>query len=158
MPDSLDRAVVCAGQDPKPCPQPPDCLMVRAVDRETRPVQLTKKAGCGINRVEAVSAVDLAMACDLLAQRAAEIDIEDLQPAANADDRLPRAQKCIDERELALIARFVKICRTVDRLTVKARVYITPAGQQQNVRALRRFGKRRTDQSERVLVIFQAYR
>ena len=32
------------------------------------------------------------------------------------------------------------------------------AGQQQNVRVLRRFGERRTDQRERIFVIFQAYR
>ena len=158
MSDGLDRAVVRTGKDAKSLPQPPDGLMMRAVDREACAIQLAQKAGQGIDRVEAVGAVDLAMACDMLAQRAAEIDVEDLQPAADADDYLSRAQEVVNQRELTRVACFVEIFRAVQRLTVKARVHVAPAGQQQNVRVLRRFGERRTDQRERIFVIFQAYR
>ena len=158
MSDGLDRAVVRTGKDAKSLPQPPDGLMMRAVDREACAIQLAQKAGQGIDRVEAVGAVDPAMACDMLAQRAAEIDVEDLQPAANADDLTSGAKKIVDERKLARVAPLVDICRAVDRLTVKARMHITPAGQQQNVRALRRFGEWRADERERIFVILQAYR
>ena len=158
MSDGLDRAVVRTGKDAKSLPQPPDGLMMRAVDREACAIQLAQKAGQGIDRVEAVGAVDPAMACDMLAQRAAEIDVEDLQPAANADDLTPGAKKIVDERKLARVAPLVDICRAVDRLTVKARVHITPAGKQQSVRALRRSGERGAGQRERFFVIFQAYR
>ena len=158
MSDCLDRAVVRTGEDAKSLPQPPDGLMMRAVDREACAIQLAQKAGQGIDRVEAVGAVDLAMACDMLAQRAAEIDVEDLQPAANADDLTPGAKKIVDERKLTRVALLVDIRRAVDRLTVKARMHIAPAGKKQNVRALRRSGERGAGQRERFFVIFQACR
>ena len=130
MADSLDRAVVRAGEDLKPRPQPPDSLMMRAVDRAARAVQLAQKPRRGVDRMQPVDAVNLAVPIDMLAQRAAEIDIEDLQPAADADDRFSRAQEVIDQRKLARVARFVKTFRAVQRLTVKARVHVAPAGQQ----------------------------
>jgi len=124
--DGLDRAVLRAGKDLKPRPQPPDGLMVCTVDRAARAVQLAQKARRGVDGMQPVNAVNLTVALDVLTQRAAKIDVEDF-----------RAVQC---------------------LTVKARVHVAPAGQQQNVRVLRRFGERRTDQRERIFVIFQAYR
>ena len=120
MSDGLDRAVVRTGKDAKSLPQPPDGLMMRAVDREACAIQLAQKAGQGIDRVEAVGAVDLAMACDMLAQRAAEIDVEDLQPAANADDLTPSAKKIVDERKLTRVALLVDIRRALDRKSADA--------------------------------------
>ena len=112
----------------------------------------------GVDGMQPVNAVNLPVALDVLTQRAAKIDVEDLQPAADADDYLSRAQEVVNQRELTRVACFVEIFRAVQRLTVKARVHVAPAGQQQNVRVLRRFGERRTDQRERIFVIFQAYR
>ena len=111
--------------------------MVCTVDRAARSVQLAQKARHGVDGMQPVNAVNLTVALDVLTQRAAKIDVEDLQPAADADDRLSRAQEVVNQRELTRVA---------------------PAGQQQNVRVLRRFGERRTDQRERIYVIFQAYR
>ena len=156
--DGLDRAVLRAGEDLKPRPQPPDGLMVCTVDRAARAVQLAQKARRGVDGMHPVNAVNLTVALDVLTQRAAKIDVEDLQPAADADDRLSHAQEVVNQRELTRVACFVEIFRAVQRLTVKARVHVAPAGQQQNVRVLRRFGERRTDQRERIFVIFQAYR
>ena len=156
--DGLDRAVLRAGEDLKPRPQPPDGLMVCTVDRAARAVQLAQKARRGVDGMHPVNAVNLTVALDVLTQRAAKIDVEDLQSAADADDRLSRAQEVVNQRELTRVACFVEIFRAVQRLTVKARVHVAPAGQQQNVRVLRRFGERRTDQRERIYVIFQAYR
>ena len=156
--DGLDRAVLRAGEDLKPRPQPPDGLMVCTVDRAARAVQFAQKARRGVDGMQPVNAVNLTVALDVLTQRAAKIDVEDLQPAADADDYLSRAQEVVNQRELTRVACFVEILRAVQRLTVKARVHVAPAGQQQNVRVLRRFGERRTDQRERIFVIFQAYR
>ena len=158
MADGLDRAVLRAGEDLKPRPQPPDGLMVCTVDRAARAVQPAQKARRGVDDMQPVNAVNLTVALDVLTQRAAKIDVEDLQPAADADDRLSRAQEVVNQRELTRVACFVEIFRAVQRLTVKTRVHVAPAGQQQNVRVLRRFGERRTDQRERIFVIFQAYR
>ena len=158
MPDGLDRAVVRAGEDLESCPQPPDSLMMRAVDRAARAIQRAQKTRRGVDFVQPVAAIDLAVPLDVLAQRAAEVDVEDLQPAADTDDLLSRAQEVADQHELARVARFIEAFRAVQRLTVRARVHVAPAGQQQNVRILRRFGERRTDERERIFVIFQAYR
>ena len=156
--DGLDRAVIRAGKNFKSRAQRIHRLMVRTVDDKSRAVQRAQEAAFGADRVQAVMSVDLAVAFDMLAQRAAEIDVEDLQPAANADDLTPGAKKIVDERKLARVAPLVDICRAVDRLTVKAGVHITPAGKQQSVRALRHFGERGTGQRERFFVIFQACR
>ena len=158
MSDGLDRAVIRAGKNFKSRAQRIHRLMVRTVDDKSRAVQRAQEAAFGADRVQAVMSVDLAVAFDMLAQRAAEIDVEDLQPAANADDLTSGAKKIVDERKLARVAPLVDICRAVDRLTAKARMHITPAGQQQNVRALRRFGEWRADERERIFVILQAYR
>ena len=155
---AIARAVLRAGKDLKPRPLPPDGLMVCTVDRAARAVQLAQKARRGVDGMQPVNAVNLTVALDVLTQRAAKIDVEDLQPAADADDRLSRAQEVVNQRELTRVACFVEIFRAVQCLTVKARVHVAPAGQQQNVRVLRRFGERRTDQRERIFVIFQAYR
>lgn len=89
--DGLDRAVLRAGEDLKPRPQPPDGLMVCTVDHAARAVQLAQKARRGVDGMQPVNAVNLTVALDVLTQRAAKIDVEDLQPAADADDRLSRA-------------------------------------------------------------------
>ena len=141
MADGLDRAVLRAGEDLKPRPQPPDGLMVCTVDRAARAVQLAQKARRGVDGMQPVNAVNLTVALDVLTQRAAKIDVEDLQPAADADDRLSLAQEVVNQRELTRVACFVEIFRAVQCLTVKARVHVAPAGQQQNVRVLRRFGE-----------------
>ena len=109
MADGLDRAVLRAGEDLKPRPQPPDGLMVCTVDRAARAVQLAQKARRGVDGMQPVNAVNLTVALDVLTQRAAKIDVEDLQPAADADDRLSRAQEVVNQRELTRVACFVEI-------------------------------------------------
>ena len=52
MADGLDRAVLRAGEDLKPRPQPPDGLMVCTVDRAARAVQLAQKARRGVDGTE----------------------------------------------------------------------------------------------------------
>ena len=108
--DGLDRAVIRAGKNFKSRAQRIHRLMVRTVDDKSRAVQRAQEAAFGADRVQAVMSVDLAVAFDMLAQRAAEIDVEDLQPAANADDLTPGAKKIVDERKLARVAPLVDIC------------------------------------------------
>ena len=158
MDKALVDAVVADAQGDKSRAELTCGLMVCTVDRAARAVQLAQKARRGVDGMQPVNAVNLTVALDVLTQRAAKIDVEDLQSAADADDRLSRAQEVVNQRELTRVACFVEIFRAVQRLTVKARVHVAPAGQQQNVRVLRRFGERRTDQRERIYVIFQAYR
>ena len=63
----------------------------------------------------------MTVALDVLTQRAAKIDVEDLQPAADADDRLSRAQEVVNQRELTRVACFVEIFRAVQCLTVSSK-------------------------------------
>ena len=128
MRDRLDRAVGSAGKDFQPPTQGFDGLVVRAVDREARAVQRTQQSRCGMDNVQMVAAAHLGVAQNVLVQRAAEIDVEELQAAADADDGLSRAQKFVNERKLAFVTRFIDISRAVDLLAIKARVNVAPAG------------------------------
>ena len=158
MRDRLDRAVARAGEDLQPLTQGFDGLMVGAVDREARAVQRTQQSRCGMDNVQMVAAAHLGVAPNVLVQRTAEIDVEELQAAADADDGLSRAQKFVNERKLAFVTRFINVRRAAERATVKARMNVAPAGEQQKVCVLGRFHALRTEKRECVLVIFQAYR
>ena len=158
MRDRLDRAVGSAGKDLQPLTQRSDSLVVRAVDLEARAVQCTQQPRRGMDNVQTVAAAHLGVAQNVLVQRAAEIDVEDLQAAADADDGLSRAQKFINERKLAFVTRFINVRRAAERATVKARMNVAPAGDQHKVCVLGRFHALRTEKRERIFVIFQAYR
>ena len=158
MRDRLDRAVGSAGKDFQPPTQGFDGLVVRAVDREARAVQRTQQSWCGMDNVQMVAAAHLGVAQNVLVQRAAEIDVEELQAAADTDDGLSRAQKFVNERKLTPVTRFINVRRAAERATVKARMNVAPAGEQQKVCVLGRFHALRTEKRECVLVIFQAYR
>ena len=158
MRDRLDRAVGSAGKDFQPPTQGFDGLVVRAVDREARAVQRTQQSRCGMDNVQMVAAAHLGVAQNVLVQRAAEIDVEELQAAADADDGLSRAQKFVNERKLAFVTRFIDISRAVDLLAIKARVNVAPAGQQKEIRLPWRFYAACADERERIFVIFQVYR
>ena len=139
MRDRLDRAVGSAGKDLQPLTQGFDGLMVRAVDREARAVQRTQQPRRGMDNVQMVAAAHLGVAPNVLVQRAAEIDVEELQAAADADDGLSRAQKFVSKSKLAPVTRFIDIGRAVDLLAIKARVNVAPAGQQKEIRLPGRF-------------------
>ena len=158
MRDRLGCAVVRAGKDLQPFTQGFDGLMVGAVDREARAVQRTQQSRCGMDNVQMVAAAHLGVAQNVLVQRAAEIDVEELQAAADADDGLSRAQKFVNKRKLTPVTRFINVRRTADRAAVKARVNVAPAGQQKEIRLPGRFRASCADERERIFVIFQAYR
>ena len=158
MRDRLGCAVGSTGEDLQPISQGFDSLMVRAVDCEARAVQRAQQARRGMNDVQTIAAAHLGVAQNVLVQRAAEIDVEELQAAADADDGLSRAQKFVNERKLAFVTRFINVRRAAERATVKARMNVAPAGEQQKVCVLGRFHALRTEKRECVLVIFQAYR
>ena len=158
MRDRLDRAVGSAGKDFQPPTQGFDGLVVRAVDREARAVQRTQQSRCGMDNVQMVAAAHLGVAQNVLVQRAAEIDVEELQAAADADDGLSLTQKFVNKRKLTPVTRCVDICRAVDLLAIKARVNVAPAGQQKEMRLPWRFYASCADERERIFVIFQVYR
>lgn len=158
MRDRLDRAVGSAGKDLQPLTQGFDGLMVGAVDRKARAVQRTQQPRRSMNDVQTVAAAQLGVAQNVLVQRAAEIDVEELQAAADADDGLSRAQKFVNKRKLTPVTRCVDIGRAVDLLVIKARVNVAPAGQQKEIRLPGRFYASCADERERIFVIFQAYR
>ena len=158
MRDRLGCAVGSAGKDLQPLTQGFDGLMVRAVDREARAVQRTQKARRGMDNVQMVAAAHLGVAQNVLVQRAAEIDVEELQAAADADDGLSLTQKFVNKRKLTPVTRCVDICRAVDLLTIKARMNVAPAGQQKEIRLPGRFRASCADERECIFVIFQAYR
>ena len=158
MRDRLGCAVGSAGKDLQPLTQRSDSLVVRAVDREARAVQRAQQARRGMNDVQTVAAAHLIVTFNMLTQRAAERDVEELQAAADADDGLSRAQKFVNKSKLTPVTRCVDICRAVDLLAIKARLNVAPAGEQQKVCVLRRFRALRAEERECVLVIFQAYR
>ncbi len=158
MRDRLDRAVGSAGKDLQPLTQGFDGLVVRAVDREARAVQRTQQSRCGVDGMQPVNAVNLTVALDVLTQRAAKIDVEELQAAADADGGLSRTQKFVNERKLAFVARFINVRRAAERAAIKARVNVAPAGQQKEIRLPGRFRASCADERERIFVIFQAYR
>lgn len=128
MRDRLGCAVGGAGKDLQPLTQRSDSLVVRAVDLEARAVQCTQQPRRGMDNVQTVAAAHLGVAQNVLVQRAAEIDVEDLQAAADADDGLSRAQKFINERKLAFVTRFINVRRAAERATVKARMNVAPPG------------------------------
>ena len=138
MRDRLDRAVGSAGKDLQPLTQRSDSLVVRAVDCEARAVQRAQQARRGMNDVQTVAAAHLGVAQNVLVQRAVEIDVEELQAAADADDGLSRAQKFVNKSKLTPVTRCVDICRAVDLLAIKARVNVAPAGQQEKICVLGR--------------------
>ena len=158
MRDRLNRAVGSAGKDLQPLTQGFDGLMVGAVDREARAVQRMQQSRCGMDNVQMVAAAHLGVAQNVLVQRAAEIDVEELQAAADADDGLSLTQKFVNERKLTFVTCCVNVCRAAERATVKARVDVAPAGQQQEIRLPGRFRASCADERERIFVIFQAYR
>ena len=158
MRDRLDRAVGSAGEDLQPISQGFDSLMVRAVDCEARAVQRAQQSRCGMDNVQTVAAAHLIVTFNMLTQRAAERDVEELQAAADADDGLSRAQKFVNKRKLTPVTRCVDIGRAVDLLAIKARVNVAPAGQQKEIRLPGRFYASCADERERIFVIFQAYR
>ena len=158
MRDRLDRAVGSTGEDLQPISQGFDSLMVRAVDCEARAVQRAQQARRGMNDVQTIAAAHLGVAPNVLVQRAAERDVEELQAAADADDGLSRAQKFVNKRKLTPVTRCVDIGRAVDLLAIKARVNVAPAGQQKEIRLPGRFRASCADERERIFVIFQAYR
>ena len=158
MRDRLDRAVGSAGKDLQPLTQRSDSLVVCAVDREARAVQRTQQPRRGMDNVQMVAAAHLGVAPNVLVQRTAEIDVEELQAAADADDGLSRAQKFVNKSKLAPVTRFIDIGRAVDLLAIKARVNVAPAGQQKEIRLPGRFYASCADERERIFVIFQAYR
>ena len=158
MRDRLGCAVGSAGKDLQPLTQGFDGLMVGAVDREARTVQRTQQSRCGMDNVQMVAAAHLGVAQNVLVQRAAEIDVEELQAAADADDGLSRTQKFVNKSKLAPVTRCVDISRAVDLLAIKARVNVAPAGQQKEIRLPGRFYASCADERERIFVIFQAYR
>ena len=154
MRDRLGCAVVRAGKDLQPLSHGVDGLMVGEVDREARAVQRTQQSRCGMDNVQMVAAAHLGVAQNVLVQRAAEIDVEELQAAADADDGLSRAQKFVNKRKLTPVTRG----RAGDLLSIKARVNVAPAGQQKEIRLPGRFRASCADERERIFVIFQAYR
>ena len=158
MRDRLDRAVGSAGKDLQPLTQGFDGLVVRAVDCEARAVQLAQKARRGMDNVQMVAAAHLGVAQNVLVQRAAKRDVEELQAAADADDGLSLTQKFVNERKLAFVTRFINVHRAAERAAVKARMNVAPAGEQQKVCVLGRFRASCADERERIFVIFQAYR
>ena len=158
MSDRLDRAVGSAGKDFQPPTQGFDGLVVGAVDRKARAVQRTQQPRRSMNDVQTVAAAQLGVAQNVLVQRAAEIDVEELQAAADADDGLSHAQKFVNKRKLTPVTRFINVRRTADRAAVKARVNVAPAGQQKEIRLPGRFYASCADERERIFVIFQAYR
>ena len=158
MRDRLGCAVGSAGKDLQPPTQGFDGLMVGAVDREARAVQRTQQSRCGMDNVQMVAAAHLGVAQNVLVQRAAEIDVEELQAAADADDGLPRAQKFVNKRKLTPVTRFINVRRTADRAAVKARVNVAPAGQQKEIRLPGRFYASCADERERIFVMLQADR
>ena len=158
MRDRLGCAVGSAGKNLQPLTQGFDGLMVGAVDREARAVQRTQQSRCGVDGMQPINAVNLTVALDVLTQRAAKIDVEELQAAADADDGLSRTQKFVNKRKLTPVTRFIDIGRAVDLLAIKTRVNVAPAGQQKEIRLPGRFRASCADERERIFVIFQVYR
>ena len=129
--------------------------MVCAVDREACTVKRTEKRIIGMRFMQPVGTIDLTVSLDVLAQRAAEGDVDDLKTAANAEDGGAPRSKCAREGELAQVAHLVNIRGVRYRLSVKARVDVTAAREQQGVGCFGRIRCRKTEQSERGEVVWK---
>ena len=113
-----------------------DGLMVRAVGDEALAVEPAEHRVVGAHCVDAVGAADLVMAADVLAQRAAEGNVDELRPTADAEDGPAGVIETAKECKLVLVARLVDLRRSAELLTVEARVDIPAAGEQQRVTAI----------------------
>ena len=86
---------------------------------------------------------------DVLHQRAAARDVQDLDAAADREDRQVAAARLADERELELVARRIDVHhRRMSRLAVAGRRDVLAAGEQQAVDCVDRLvhGHRMVDQ------------
>ncbi len=70
-------------------------------------------------------------------QRTAEGDVDELRAAANAEDRLARAEKAPEQRKLVFVPRLVDVLCAGGVAPVKARVDVAAAREQQRVAAIR---------------------
>ena len=121
----------------QPAAKPVDGLMVGAVDGKAFAVQMQQKRVVCACFVQAVPAADPAVSVDVLVQRAAEENIDELQTAADAEHRFAACGEKPDERKLTRIAAFVDVGGAGKHLTVEARMKVAAAGQQQRVGAHR---------------------
>ena len=154
----FDRTVIGAGERAKPLPQPSDRLVVRAVDHKARAVQHMQQPCFCTDGMQAVNAADLAVAFDMLAQRAAEEDVEHLKPPADAENQQAAGKEIPHERKLARIARFVDIRRAGRQLPVAPGRDISPAGEEQRFCRGGLSHCLRACKAERGLIIFQGLR
>ena len=103
MPDGLHRAVVGPLDDSKPVAEPVDRLVVRAVDRETLAVERDQQGIDGMRAVEEIVVALVAVAGDILVQRAAQEDVDQLAAAADAEDRPLLRQKELEQLALPAV-------------------------------------------------------
>ena len=145
----LDEPVGGDGGDEQPLAEPPDPLVVQAVHGELgeaddpgEPRGLVAEA----HRVgEVVAGVALAgevvvlhrgghLAGEVLVEGAAGGDVEDLQPAADAEDRLAVLGGPAHEQQLELVARRVApVAAGAPRVVVARRVEVGAAGEEDAV-------------------------
>ena len=131
--DCLDRPVVCPLYGTQARAKPVNRLMVRAVDKTASAVERAEKRVIRVCAVHLINAMLLGVSGDVLMQRAAEIDVEELEPAADAENRPALGGKGSGQRELGGVPHLINAVCAAACLPVMPRVNITAAGQQQTV-------------------------
>ena len=158
MPQRLNRTVVRPLYGTQLCAKTVNALMMRTVDSKARTIKGAEKRVVGARFMQAVNSVDLSVSVDVLTQRAAEGDVDNLQPAANAKNRGASRGKRTDEGKFTQIARFFKISVIRRRLPIETRVNVAAACEKQSIGLFGRIRYRETKQSKRGKVVWERLR
>ena len=112
-------------------------LMVGAVEKSGFSGKKLKEGGNCLDGMEPVSAIHLAVSGNILGQRAAKINIEQLHPPADAKDGLPGGKKAVNQFQLCVIPLRLQISRSGILLPVPPGLNVPAAGEQQRAAILR---------------------
>ena len=107
--------------------------MVGAVDGKAAAIERAQQHIVCPHEMDAVNAVDLAVVINVLAQCAAEGDVDELRPAADAENGLTRVEEAAIQCEFVFVPIFIHIIGAMHGLAVEPRVNVSTAGQQQGV-------------------------
>ena len=155
VPQRLDCAVVRPLYGVQACAEVVNALMMRTVDGEACAVKRAEERVIGARFVQTVSTVDLPVSVDVLVQRAAEGNIDDLQAAADAEDGGASRGERTREGKLVEVAYFVNIGCSGETLPVETRVDVAATREQQGIGCFGRIRCRKTEQSERGKVVWE---
>ena len=153
MPQRLHRSVCRPLDRPQSRAETVSALMVRAVDGEALSVEPSEQGIVRVCFMQAVSAVELAVPTNMAVQRSAERNVDDLQSAADAENRLLLRGETAHECEFIRIAGRIDPHSAVRGFSVQRRQNVAAARKQQRIGRIGCFGCRKADVTDRRKIV-----